>query len=72
VIDFLGWICTALILAGYILNSNQKTKYALAAWIVGDIGWILYDFRINNPSHATLSVAIILINLYGVYKLYKK
>lgn len=70
--EVLGWICTILILAGYLLNSNQKTKYAMIVWTVGDLGWIVYDYYINNLSHATLSVVIILLNLYGLYKLSKK
>ena len=69
-VEFLGWLCTGLVILGYVLNSSQKLRWAILAWIVGDIGWIVYDININNPSHATLSVAIILINLYGIYKSY--
>lgn len=68
--EILGWLCTTLVLLGYLFNSNKKTKYAMVAWCTGDLGWIVYDCYINNPSHAALSVAIILINLYGMYKLY--
>ena len=42
------------------------------AWCVGDLGWIVYDIHINNPSHATLSLVIIIINLFGMYKLLQK
>jgi len=70
--EVLGWICTILILAGYLLNSNQKTKYAMIVWTVGDLGWIVYDYYINNLSHATLSIIIILLNIYGLYKITKK
>jgi hypothetical protein len=42
------------------------------AWCVGDLGWIVYDIHINNLSHATLSLIIILINLFGIYKLLPK
>lgn len=68
----LGWISTALILAGYFLNSSQKLKYAILVWCTGDIGWIIYDYYINNLSHAVLSGIIILLNMYGLYKLNTK
>ena len=70
--EWLGWICTALVLIGFLLNSNQKLKYAIFVWCIGDIGWIIYDMSINNISHAVLSGIIILLNIYGLYKLSKK
>jgi|LakMenEpi03Aug12_release.lakeMendotaPanAssembly.Ray.scaffolds.fasta_scaffold3495632_1 hypothetical protein len=70
--EILGWLCTLLILIGYLLNSSQQTKYAMIVWCVGDIGWIVYDMSIHNISHAVLSGIIILLNTYGLYKLSKK
>ena len=66
-IELLGWISTALVLAGYIFNAQQLTKLAMYTWIIGDIGWITYDLFIDNISHMVLSLVIILINLYGIY-----
>ena len=71
-IETLGWISTALVLAGYILNARQFSKSAMVAWIVGDIGWITYDFYIDNFSHLVLSSVIITINLYGIWNLLSK
>jgi hypothetical protein len=71
-IETLGWISTALVLAGYILNARQFSKSAMIAWIVGDIGWITYDFYIDNFSHLVLSSVIIAINLYGIWNLLSK
>jgi membrane-bound ClpP family serine protease len=68
IIEILGWLCTLLVLVGFIFNANKKLVVALIIWIIGDVGWIIYDFYINNFSHATLSTAIILINSYGLYK----
>ena len=68
-IETLGWISTALVLAGYILNARQFSKSAMIAWIIGDIGWITYDFYIDNFSHLVLSSVIIAINLYGIWNL---
>ncbi len=63
-----SWGCTALVLLGFIVNANKKYQLALILWIIGDVGWIIYDAHINNWSHATLSTAIIFINLYGIYR----
>lgn len=68
-IEALGWISTALVLVGYVLNARQLTRYAMVTWIVGDIGWITYDFFIDNFSHLVLSLVIIIINLYGIWNL---
>ena len=70
-IELLGWTSTALVLIGYILNAKQKFKLAMTVWIIGDIGWITYDFFIANISHLVLSAIIISINLYGIYNIKK-
>jgi len=66
-IEILGWISTLLVLAGYIFNARGYDKAAMLLWIVGDIGWIIYDTFIHNIPHITLSLVIIIINLYGIY-----
>ena len=68
-IEVLGWTSTALVLLGYILNAKQKFKSAMTVWIIGDIGWITYDFYIDNISHLVLSAIIIAINLYGIFNI---
>jgi hypothetical protein len=71
-IEILGWISTALVLAGYVSNARGWTRTAMITWIVGDTGWITYDFFIDNYSHLVLSLVIIAINVYGIYRLWKK
>jgi len=66
-IEILGWICTVLVLLGYYFNAIKRHYLALFIWCIGDIGWIIFDFHIQNWSHATLSTIIILINIYGIY-----
>ena len=44
---------------------------AMIAWIIGDTGWIVYDFFIDNFSHLVLSFVIISINIYGMYNIKK-
>ena len=46
----------------------MKYRAAMVVWIVGDIGWVTYDFFITNVSHLVLSAVIISINLYGIYE----
>jgi hypothetical protein len=70
-IEILGWVSTALVLAGYVSNAKGWTKAAMITWIVGDTGWITYDFFIDNISHLVLSLVIIAINIYGIYRLWK-
>lgn len=67
-IEVLGWCSTALVLLGYIFNAKMKYRTAMTVWIVGDIGWIVYDFFITNVSHMVLSIVIISINLYGIWQ----
>lgn len=71
-IDVLGWASTVLVLIGFVLNARGIFTWAMVAWIVGDIGWITYDFFIDNFSHLVLSLVIISINIYGIIHLKKK
>jgi uncharacterized membrane protein len=70
-IEILGWVSTALVLIGYVTNARGYNKAAMVTWILGDTGWIVYDLHINNISHMVLSLVIIAINLYGIYRLWK-
>ena len=71
-IEILGWLSTALVLVGFVLNARGRFYHAMITWIIGDIGWIVYDFFINNFSHLTLSLVIIAINVYGIINLKKQ
>ena len=70
-IVLLGWGSTALVLLGYIMNARGNSKLAMITWIVGDAGWITYDFFIDNVSHLVLSLIIIAINVYGIIRIWK-
>jgi hypothetical protein len=72
VIEILAWTCTVLVLLGYSLNSHGRYWAAMISWIVGDIGWIVYDIHIHNVSHMSLSAVIIVINMIGMYRIYKQ
>ena len=70
-IELLGWGSTALVLLGYIMNARGNSNIAMITWIVGDTGWIIYDFFIDNLSHLVLSLIIIAINVYGIIRIKK-
>lgn len=67
--EFIGWFSTCLILSGYIINAIDFKKAAMIIWLIGDAGWVYYDIHIQNISHMTLSLIIISINLYGIYRI---
>ena len=68
-IEILGWVGTVLVLIGYWANSNLRHRLAMTTWIAGDVIWITYDVFIENWSHMVLSLVIIGINIYGIYKI---
>jgi len=68
-IEILGWVGTVLVLIGYWANSNLQHRLAMTTWIAGDVIWITYDVFIENWSHMILSLVIIGINIYGIYKI---
>jgi hypothetical protein len=70
-IEILGWLSTAIVLAGFIFNAKGRYTWAMIAWIIGDVGWITYDLFIDNFSHLVLSLVIISINIYGIINLKK-
>lgn len=70
-IEILGWLSTALVLCGFYFNSKNRRHLAFVTWIMGDVGWIVYDVYIDNWSHMALSLIIIFLNLYGIYNNFK-
>lgn len=68
-IEILGWVGTVLVLIGYWANSNLRHRLAMTTWVAGDVIWITYDVFIENWSHMVLSLVIIGINIYGIYKI---
>lgn len=65
--EVVAWLATTLVVAGYLINSWHYRVPALIVWILADIGWILYDIHISNPSHAVLATCVIVINIFGLY-----
>ena len=71
-VEVIGWVSTLLVLLGFAVNAQSKRTLAFVLWIVGDVGWITYDIFINNYSHLTLSLFIIILNVVGILKDRKK
>ena len=70
--EILGWVCTALVLTGFIVNSRGHLQSALSIWLVSDICWIVYDIYIDNPQHIALAVGILIINVTGLIRLQRQ
>jgi nicotinamide riboside transporter PnuC len=67
----IGWIITAVSLVGAILNAKGKI-WGFYIWIPANIGWVVYDFCIGNPSQATLFILYTAITGWGIYQWKKK
>ena len=62
--ELIGWVATLLLLVGYYLNAKQ----ILLSWIVwlhGNALMLIYALMINSYSVAFLSVALMILNVYG-------
>jgi len=70
-VEILGWFSTVMILLGALVNARGRSLYAMVIWILGDLCWLVYDVFIFNYSHLTLCLVIIIINVYGIYRLWK-
>jgi hypothetical protein len=70
--ETLGWICSILVLIGFVINSRGYLKTALWIWIVSDALWIVYDIYIDNPQHILMAVGILIINITGLIRIRKK
>ncbi len=70
-IEWFGWIGTALVLLGYWLNARASYYAAMITWIIGDILWVTYDIVKELYPHLTLCVVVIILNGYGIYNILK-
>ena len=63
-IEWLGWIATITLLIGYYLNAKMKFC-SWWVWFAGNSIMLLYALVINSYSVAFLSVALMVLNIYG-------
>ena len=69
-IELLGWIATLLLLIGYYLNAKQ-ILLSWVVWLHGNALMLIYALMINSYSVAFLSIALMVLNVYG-YMSWKK
>lgn len=67
--EYLGWAATFIVLLGFWLNAKRYVLSACVSWIIGDIGWVIYNIHISNWSHMTLAGIIVIINSYAIYNI---
>ena len=65
--EILGWIATSMLLVGYYTNAHQK-RYSWIIWFVGNGLMSLYAHLIGSMSIFTLSIVLMILNLYGYNK----
>ena len=65
--EILGWIATVLLLSGYVANAHQK-QYSWLIWFVGNGLMSVYAHLIGSMSVLTLSIVLMILNLYGYNK----
>ena len=63
-IEYVGWIATILLLIGYYLNA-KKIIWSWVVWVHGNSAMLVYALVIHSYSVAFLSIALILLNMYG-------
>lgn len=67
----ISWLITAISLTGAIFNAKGNI-WGFYIWIPANIGWVVYDFAIEQPAQASLFIAYTIITLFGIYAWRKK
>tara|TARA_Y100000310_G_C20508168_1_gene727450 strand:- start:349 stop:576 length:228 start_codon:yes stop_codon:yes gene_type:complete len=63
-IEVLGWLATITLLVGYYLNA-KKMICSWIVWLHGNALMLIYALAINSYSVAFLSIALVVLNIYG-------
>jgi hypothetical protein len=66
-IEVIGWVATILLLVGYYLNAKRRIS-SWIVWMVGNSTMLVYSSLIQSWSVAFLSLALIILNIYGFCK----
>ena len=62
--DWIGWIGTVAIVAGYYFNA-KKIKKCFIIWGLGNIAFLIYSYVINALPQLAISLFVIFMNIYG-------
>ena len=63
-VECLGWVATITLLVGYYLNA-KKMICSWIVWLHGNGVMLIYALAISSYSVAFLSIALMLLNVYG-------
>jgi len=71
-VEDLTWVLVVLSVVGnvFIVYDFRVTGYCF--WTVANIGWILYNWYIEEFPQMSLFVVYLLLSLLGIYKQLKK
>ena len=62
--DWIGWIGTVAIVAGYYFNA-KKIKTCFIIWGLGNVAFLIYAILIDAPPQIAISIFVIVMNVYG-------
>lgn len=62
--DFVGWLVTAVCLAGTVLNV-KKVRWCFHLWALGNIAWMAIDIRNGLYSRAFLDLVQLALAIWG-------
>ena len=62
--DIIGWLVTAVCLAGTVLNV-KKVRWCFHLWAVGNIAWLTIDIHNRLYSRALLDLVQLALAIWG-------
>ena len=65
--DIIGWLVTAVCLAGTILNV-KKVRWCFHLWAVGNIAWVVIDIHNRLYSRALLDLVQLALAIWGLWE----
>lgn len=67
--DILGWIGNVGYILGLYYLANLKKPVPSMWWnVFGNALYVFYAWLLNTPSLIVLSILLIIMNIYGIYK----
>ena len=67
----LGWLVTAICLAGTVLNV-KKVRWCFHLWTIGNLLWLAIDLRNSLYSRALLDFVQLVLAIWGIYEWKRK
>ena len=67
IIDYIGWVITAVAIVGTIGNVYKK-NWCFILWIVSNLYWMFIDITYGLYSQAFLFFVYFALSIFGLYK----